>query len=141
MSFKDQLEATVQKGRDCNAVTAEVKKPYLRLLKRVNLAFSYHLPMNMVIRCASLNISLKMKISNSKRFMIRVKLRRQIISTHIWPFTKKHLLEMVVKLLMSTWIQSIPLRVFVYFFRKVIKKQNPQKFAGFFIFSKIILPL
>lgn len=25
MSFKDQLEATVQEGRDCNAITAKVK--------------------------------------------------------------------------------------------------------------------
>ena len=29
MSFKDQLEATVQKGRDCNAITTEVKKTLL----------------------------------------------------------------------------------------------------------------
>lgn len=29
MSFKDQLEATVQEGRDCNAITAKVKKTLL----------------------------------------------------------------------------------------------------------------
>ena len=29
MSFKDQLEATIQEGRDCNAITAKVKKTLL----------------------------------------------------------------------------------------------------------------
>ena len=34
MSFKDQLEATVQKGRDCNAITAEVKKTLLEAAQK-----------------------------------------------------------------------------------------------------------
>ena len=33
MSFKDQLEATVQKGRDCNTITAEVKETLLEAAK------------------------------------------------------------------------------------------------------------
>ena len=33
MSFKDQLEATVQEGRDCNAITAKVKETLLAAAK------------------------------------------------------------------------------------------------------------
>ena len=44
MSFKDQLEATVQKGRDCNAITAEVKKTLLEAAQ--NGESSVFLPLN-----------------------------------------------------------------------------------------------
>ena len=33
MSFKDQLEATKQEGRDCNTITAEVKETLLTAAK------------------------------------------------------------------------------------------------------------
>lgn len=42
MTFKEQLEATVQEGRDYNAITAEVKEILLAAAKVANLMFSYH---------------------------------------------------------------------------------------------------
>lgn len=44
MSFKDQLEATVQKGRDCNVITADVKKTLLEAAQ--NGESSVFLPLN-----------------------------------------------------------------------------------------------
>ena len=44
MSFKDQLEATKQEGRDCNTITAEVKKTLLEAAQ--NGESSVLLPLN-----------------------------------------------------------------------------------------------